>query len=212
LPVVIPYTLGELAGYCRDLCRLDVDLDVLPYPDWQRQSAWSDTGLPWLPPSPNIPTLQSAYCYAATGLVQATNLSEGRGTCKPFEYIGAPFIDPPSLLRMLAEWRLPGVLFREVYFRPGFNKYAGEVCPGIHLMLTDPHRFDPVLTGLALLVSAARLWPDDLRIEPGFGKWLDGDSWSTGKLAALDIAAFLARAQAACRDFVQKISPFCCYD
>jgi uncharacterized protein YbbC (DUF1343 family) len=143
---------------------------------------WSDTGLHWVPPSPNIPTPESALIYAGTGLVEGTNLSEGRGTTRPFELIGAPWVDSrfaPALNRL----GLPGVLFRETWFCPTFDKYAGEVVTGVQVHVTDREAFESVRTVVCLLDIASRLYPgqfawrlpdqgDDLLAGPGGGEVL----------------------------------------
>ncbi len=112
LPVLTDRTLGELALWLRAELRLDVRLEVIPVQGWRREDAWSATGLPWIPPSPNLPSLDSIHAYACTGILQHTTVSEGRGTCKPFEYFGAPFIDAFALVGRLNAARLPGVRFR----------------------------------------------------------------------------------------------------
>ena len=200
-PVFPALTMGELALWLQARQPLDVDLRVLPVHGWRRSVAWPQTGLPWIPPSPNLPTLSSAYAYACTGIVQASNVSEGRGTCKPFEYIGAPFLAAEPLARALAARRLPGVCFRPVYFQPGFNKFAGQVCAGVHLLVQDPARLRPLLTLLTLLQEIARQAPTTFELKPGFADWLDGASWSPARLTELDIPAYLAQAQTACRRF-----------
>ena len=109
LPVVIPYTMGELALLLNAKLGRQADLTVLPLEDWTRSEAWPRTTLPWIPPSPNIPTLDAAYAYLAAGVVQATNISEGRGTTKPFEYIGAPFLEAATLRAELRAAALPEI-------------------------------------------------------------------------------------------------------
>ncbi|MCX5197669.1 DUF1343 domain-containing protein [Streptomyces sp. NBC_00249] len=136
---------------------------------WRRESFFGATGLPWVPPSPNMPTPDTALAYAGTCLFEGTNLSEGRGTTTPFEVLGAEGVD-----RRWAEAAdglgLPGVWFREAWFTPSFSKHAGKVCGGVRLVVHDREAFDPVRTGIGLLVTARRTWG-------GFGwradHWID---------------------------------------
>ena len=132
---------------------------------------WYDqTGMIWIPPSPNMPTLATATVYPGMCLIEGTLLSEGRGTTLPFEQIGAPFIDPHKLVARLEtdSHLLPGVFFRPQYFKPMFQKHAGEVCAGLQLHITDRDQFKPLLTTLALLRAIAEIYPDQLqwRTEP----------------------------------------------
>ncbi|GHB63799.1 hypothetical protein GCM10010347_37210 [Streptomyces cirratus] len=124
---------------------------------WRRESFFGATGLPWVPPSPNVPTPDTALVYPGTCLFEGTNLSEGRGTTTPFEVVGAEGVD-----RRWAEAAnalgLPGVWFREAYFTPVFSKHAGKVCGGVRLLVHDRAAFDPVRAGIGLLVTARRTW------------------------------------------------------
>ncbi|AZM88428.1 DUF1343 domain-containing protein [Streptomyces sp. W1SF4] len=132
-------------------------LRVVPVSGWRRDSFFGETGLPWLPPSPNVPTPDTALAYAGTCLFEGTNLSEGRGTTTPFEVVGAEGVD-----RRWAEAAnglgLPGVWFRETWFTPAFSKHAGKVCGGVRLVVHDREAFDPVRAGIGLLVTARRAW------------------------------------------------------
>ncbi len=184
-------------------------LSVIPVRNWRRRDGWGRTGLPWVPPSPNIPTVESAYAYACTGIIQATTVSEGRGTCQPFSVIGAPFLDGRKLAAALNARRLPGVLLRETFFKPGFNKFAGQPCHGVQLMLRTPHRLRPLRTQMAILQELARLAPGEFKLTAGFGDWLDnGADWTPERLAGLDIPAFEAECAAACTAFRTRTAPF----
>lgn len=205
LPVVIGTTLGELALWLARKQRLDVDVGVLPVGDWRRTMLWSDTGLPWIPPSPNVPSLASAYCYACTGVLQPTTVSEGRGTCKPFEYFGAPFVDAGGLVAALNGRGLPGVAFREAYFTPAFNKYAGELCAGAHLMILEPRRVEPLKTMLAVLQELIRHGSAEFELTKGFSNWMDGEPWDVTKLSGLDTDVYLGGAAAQSRAFMDDI-------
>lgn len=211
-PVLPALTLGELGLWLKQQQRLSVDLHVLPVTGWRREMTWEETGLPWIPPSPNIPQPLSAYAYACTGIIQATSVSEGRGTCKPFEYIGAPFVNAQQLARELNAASLPGLVFREVYFKPGFNKFAGQVCGGVHLMLSDARALEPMRTMMTVLQTLARLHPGAFTLTPGFGDWLDNDyTWTPERLAALNIAAWLAEATDTAARFRAAAAGACLY-
>ncbi|MER5774907.1 DUF1343 domain-containing protein [Streptomyces sp. NPDC002039] len=152
---------------------------------WRRESFFGATGLPWVPPSPNMPTPDTALAYAGTCLFEGTNLSEGRGTTTPFEVVGAEGVD-----RRWAEAAnalgLPGVWFRETYFTPSFSKHAGKVCGGVRLIVHDREAFDPVRAGIGLLVTARRTWS-------GFGwradHWIDRLTGSDRVRALVDAGA-----------------------
>jgi len=122
---------------------------------------WFDqTGLPWIMPSPNMPTLDTAIVYPGMCLLEATNISEGRGTTRPFEIFGAPFIDAEKLCAELNKLRLQGVLFRENYFQPTFHKFTGELCGGAQLHVIDRSAFHPFQTGIEIIRVIRRLYPD----------------------------------------------------
>jgi uncharacterized protein YbbC (DUF1343 family) len=205
LPVVIPYTLGELALYLRHCQGLDVDLEVIPVGNYRRDLAWGETGLPWVPPSPNIPSLDACYAYACTGMLQHTTISEGRGICKPFEYFGAPWVEPEPLVRELQALGLPGVDFREVWFTPAFNKFAGELCAGVHLMIREARAMDAMGTAMGIVQALRRLHPDHFRPTAGFGRWLDGAEWSDETVDALDSESMAARIHAAGKEFAERM-------
>ncbi len=128
---------------------------------WRRGMTWEETGLPWIAPSPNMPTPTTARVYPGGCLVEATELSEGRGTTRPFQLTGAPFVDPKRLAEELNGRRLPGVTFVPNYFRPQFQKHKGAVCGGVELLVTDYPAFESYRTGVELLAAVHRLWPDD---------------------------------------------------
>lgn len=161
LPVRHGMTIGELALYLNARRGLGTHLSVLPMSGWRREMAWESTGLPWIPPSPNMPTPDTARVYPGGCLIEGTNLSEGRGTTRPFEWVGAPFIEPEAWAAALRAERLPGVHFRPCVFQPAFEKWKGRECGGVQLHVTDRERFKPYLTGLALIATARRLYPTE---------------------------------------------------
>lgn len=160
LPVRHGLTIGEVArliasgmpwGGERFAKPLDCDLEVVAMRGWKRADHFDVTSLPWVMPSPNMPTPDTALVYPGLCLVEGTNVSEGRGTTRPFEIIGAPFIDGHRLAEQLAADGLPGVAFRPLTFRPSFHKFAGQVCGGVQIHVIDRGAFRPYLTGVALL-------------------------------------------------------------
>jgi beta-N-acetylhexosaminidase len=169
LPVRHGMTVGELAHLFRDAFELDVDLTVVKMTGWSREMWFDDTGLPWVPTSPAMPKLETATVYPGTCLLEGTNVSEGRGTTTPFECLGAPWIDSFGLADDLNELNLPGVRFRPTRFCPSTSKHNRKTCQGIYLHVIDRSAFRPVRTGLHILSTLMRLWPDDFA-------WL-GTSW-----------------------------------
>ena len=149
-------TVGELALLFRAERKLDLELEVVPCHGWRRSTPFRETGLPWVYPSPNMPTPETALVYPGMCLLEGTNLSEGRGTTRPFELYGAPWLDAVRLAEDLARERLPGVLFRPVSFVPTWDKHAGVRCHGVELHVTDAERFRPFRTGLAAVLHARR--------------------------------------------------------
>ena len=148
-------TAGELALMFREELSLDVDLRVVSMKRWRRRMAYEDTGLPWVLPSPNIPTVDTAFVYPGGCLIEGTSLSEGRGTTRPFELVGAPWLDGDALARALERERIPGAGFRVAAFTPTFQKHAGVLCHGVQVHVFDRSRFPAFLTYL-LLVHHAR--------------------------------------------------------
>jgi len=161
-PVAIRHgmTIGELARMYKAERSLGVELEVVSCTGWQRDITFEDTGLPWVLPSPNMPTVDTAFVYPGQCLLEGTILSEGRGTTRPFEICGAPWIDARRLCELLAQLGLPGAVFRPAWFRPTFHKFAGQTCGGTQIHVTDRKSFQPVRTGLAVL-SAFRILSGD---------------------------------------------------
>lgn len=168
IPVRHGMTSGELARLLAAERGLDLDLAVSRMSGWARDVAYAETGLPWIPPSPNIPTVESARVYPGMALLEGTNLSEARGTARPFEMFGAPWLEPLALTEALAALDLPGVSFLPTRFRPMFEKHAGVSCGGAMLEVTNPAVFQPFETGLTIIETARRVAPRDFawRSEP----------------------------------------------
>jgi uncharacterized protein YbbC (DUF1343 family) len=177
IPVRHGLTIGEVArlrlpgmpwGGARFARPIEGDLTVVPMRGWRRAMNFVEAGLPWVMPSPNMPTPATALVYPGQCLFEATNLSEGRGTTRPFEIVGAPFLDGYDWAAALTEMSgkelpLPGVRFRPLSFRPTFHKFAGRSCGGVQLHVTDRAAFRPYATGIALIASAHRLAPAEFR-------------------------------------------------
>jgi uncharacterized protein YbbC (DUF1343 family) len=161
VPVRHGMTTGELALLFRDAFALGGDVRVVPLAGWTRAMHFEDTGLPWVLPSPNMPTPETARVYPGGCLVEGTNLSEGRGTTRPFELVGAPWIDAPAFAEALAQAGdaegLDGVVFRAAWFRPNFQKHAGRSCGGVQVHVVDRTTVKPFSTYLVLLREARRL-------------------------------------------------------
>jgi uncharacterized protein YbbC (DUF1343 family) len=159
VPVRHGLTIGELARLVAAERGLDLALEVVPMEGWRRELGFDETGLPWVLPSPNMPTLDTALVYPGACLLEGSNVSEGRGTTRPFEISGAPWIDGQRLAAALAGAGLPGLRLRPLAFRPSFHKHAGRACGGIQLHVEDRRRFRPLRTGVALLAALFELWP-----------------------------------------------------
>jgi uncharacterized protein YbbC (DUF1343 family) len=161
-------TIGELARLYNDTFGIGCELDIVRCEAWRRGAYYDTCDLPWVMPSPNMPTLDTAIVYPGMCLLEGTNLSEGRGTTRPFELFGAPFIDGKALATELGRYALPGVLFRPCVIEPTFQKFAGQRCGALQLHVIDRLAFNAFLTGLAVLIAVRKLWPDDLawRTEP----------------------------------------------
>jgi uncharacterized protein YbbC (DUF1343 family) len=149
MPMRHGLTIGELALLFNDVFELGARLEMAPMEGWRREMYFDETGLPWVMPSPNMPTLDTAFVYPGAVLFEGTQLSEGRGTTRPFELVGAPWIDAERLARSLNDLELPGARFRPVHFEPTFHKFSGQTCGGCQLHVTDRDRFRPVLASVA---------------------------------------------------------------
>jgi uncharacterized protein YbbC (DUF1343 family) len=151
IPMRHGLTVGEVARLFNDQFGIGAKLEVVAMQRWQRRQWFDQTGLPWVMPSPNLPTLESAVVYPGTVLFEGTNVSEGRGTTRPFELVGAPWVDAEPFAAAMNARRLPGVHFRPAVFEPTFHKHAGVSCGGCQIHVTDREAFQPVAAGVALL-------------------------------------------------------------
>lgn len=161
LPIRYGLTIGELALYFKKLNRLDLDLRIIKMENWERDMYFPKTGLLWNVPSPNLPTFNSTICYTGICFFEAVNISEGRGTTKPFEYIGAPWIDEDILYEELLKENFSDIAFRKRYFVPEFSKYKGEVCRGLEFFPLN-YKADFIKVALSLLKIIFKCFPDKI--------------------------------------------------
>lgn len=166
IPMRHGLTIGELAGLFNAHYGINCRLEVIPMKGWRRRMFFQDTGRIWVAPSPNLPTPASAMVYPGQVLWEGTNVSEGRGTCQPFELFGAPFIDPRRLRSSLAGASSDGFRLREHVFEPTFNKWRGRRCNGFQLHVTDPGRYNPYFSTLEILKAVYACWPEQFRWKP----------------------------------------------
>ena len=211
IPIRHGMTLGELARLFNDEFGIGAALHVVPVRGWSRAQAEPGQALAWVMPSPNMPTPDTALVYPGTALLEGSNLSEGRGTTRPFEIVGAPFVDADALAARMNALQLPGVHFRPVRFTPTFSKYSGERCGGVQLHVSDRDAFMPVRTGLALLKVLHDDYPHQFRFleasageDTPFFDRLAGNAWiRQAILAGESTEAIEARWQAPLRQFEQ---------
>lgn len=156
-------TVCELGRTFNEHFGIGCDLECVTMFGWSRSRWYDETDGPWVLPSPNIPTVDTTVVFPATVHLEGTQMSEGRGTTKPFEFAGAPYIDADDFAAVLAELQLPGVSFRSCGFKPTFQKHAGQACGGVQIHVTDREVFEPVIAGIAIVKSAFDMYGDDFR-------------------------------------------------
>ncbi|MDQ0482594.1 exo-beta-N-acetylmuramidase NamZ family protein [Guptibacillus hwajinpoensis] len=183
IPLRHGMTVGELAKLFNEEFDIGANLTVVEMEKWKRDMYYDDTPLEWVLPSPNMPTLDTALVYPGAALIEGTNVSEGRGTTKPFELIGAPFINATELANELNGLELPGVDFRAASFTPSFSKHAGKLTHGVQIHVTDKEAFERVTTGLSLVKTIHDLYPEDFEFRAensagvSFFDLLIGNGW-----------------------------------
>jgi uncharacterized protein YbbC (DUF1343 family) len=160
LPTRHGMTVGELARMFNEHFSIGCDLEILPMNGWSREMWHDDTDAPWVLPSPNMPTLDSATVFPGTVHFEGTQVSEGRGTTRPFELIGAPYIDPDDYAEALNALNLPGVFFRSCAFQPTFQKHGGVTCGGVQIHVLDRDVFEPVFAGVAMVKLIHDMYKD----------------------------------------------------
>ncbi len=194
-------TAGEIAGMWNgEWMTPKADLRVLPVPGWSRDQWWTDTGRVFVKPSPNMRAPETATVYPGTCIFEGSNVSEGRGTDKPFEKIGAPFISAAAYADALTSLGLPGVQFVPVAFTPTASDFTGQPCGGVEVVVTDRDAFDPVLTGLHMLKTVKALYPAQVTIT-GYASTLMGVPNLATRLPAESVADIAAGWQATLNQF-----------
>jgi uncharacterized protein YbbC (DUF1343 family) len=163
LPMRHGLTIGELARLFNEHFKIGCDLEVIQMKGWRRSMFYGQTGLPWVPPSPNLPSPVSTMVYPGQVIWEGTNVSEGRGTTQPFELFGAPYIDPEKIAATIGSESIPGIILREVVFEPTANKWRGRPCRGFQIHVTDPHKFRPYEIGLRLLQAVIKHHKKDFK-------------------------------------------------
>jgi uncharacterized protein YbbC (DUF1343 family) len=156
-------TTGELARMFNEEWGIGCDLEIVPMQGWRRAMWFDETDVPWVLPSPNMPTLDTATVFPGTVHLEGTQMSEGRGTTRPFELVGAPYIESEEFAAHLRALELPGVVFRSCSFQPTFQKHAGVICGGVQIHVIDRAEFKPVRTGVAVVLAAYQLYRDEFR-------------------------------------------------
>nr|WP_175073290.1 DUF1343 domain-containing protein [Terribacillus sp. AE2B 122] len=195
IPTKHGMTVGELASFFNEEFNIGADLRVVKMKGWRRSMDFDDTGLPFVLPSPNMPTVSTSFVYPATGLIEGTNLSEGRGTTRPFELIGAPFINSTNLAAELNSLSLPGVKFRAASFTPTSSKHAGKLSHGVEIYVTDRADFDAVTTGLYIIKTIHDMYPDDFEFLSNnfFDKLIGNDRVRTMILEGASVEEIMKR-------------------
>lgn len=221
IPMRHGLTIGELARLFNERFGLGADLDVVRMDGWKREMYFDDTGLSWVMTSPNLPTLDTAMVYPGTVLFEGTNISEGRGTTRPFELVGAPWIDAERFAAAMTRRNLPGVFVRPVMFQPTFHKHADQPCGGVQVHVLDRERFRPVLTGVSLIAefqqqSGEKFRWRDTPYEYVLDKPAIDVLWGSDHLRkALDrgmpVEEFAAAWQSGQREFEEMRRPFLLY-
>jgi uncharacterized protein YbbC (DUF1343 family) len=163
IPMRHGLTVGELAKLFNEEFGINCDLTIVAMDGWTRNLYFDETDAPWVMPSPNMPTIDTAVVFPATVYFEGTQVSEGRGTTKPFEIIGAPYIDAKDYREALTKLKLPGVIFREVNFLPTFQKHKDEICGGVFLHITNREEFKPVITGIAMIKTLYELYREEFK-------------------------------------------------
>jgi uncharacterized protein YbbC (DUF1343 family) len=163
LPVRHGLTIAELALFFKKYFKIECELEVVAMQGWERHLWLDETDAPWVLPSPNMPTVEAATVFPGTVFFEGTQVSEGRGTTKPFELIGAPYIDSQKFARELNSLNLPGVYFRAAEFQPTFQKHAGQTCGGVQIHVLDRDTFEPVRTGLSMVKAIVELYGSEFK-------------------------------------------------
>ena len=206
IPTRYGLTVGEYARYVNTDKGIDCDLTMIPCEGWKPTVYYDETDLLWVNPSPNIPTVNCAINYIGSCIYEASNLSEGRGTTRPFDWLGAPFVDEEALLRDMNALCLPGVTFRAMTFTPVFNKHAGQVCRGVELHITDRDAYRPFETMLHMFRHFKK-YPEFEMKRPGLALRLGQDILTED----YDPAAILAKCGEDMKVYCEKVEKYRMY-
>ena len=222
IPLRHGLTCGELALWLNKERGINCELDVIACKGLSRSMLWQETGLPWVMPSPNLPTIDSCLVYPGMVLLEGTNISEGRGTTRPFEIFGAPWLDNHKLVQHLNSAGLPGVIFRVLSFEPTFNKYAGQLCYGAQIHMTDPHIFESVRMTVEILRMAREMAARDFDWRPPpyeyeHKRWPIDILWGSDKLrreidSGMTTDNILAGVDDEMQKFTGQVEPSLLYD
>lgn len=210
-------TVGELALLFKDSFGYTCDLTVVAMEGWRRDMYFDDTELFWIPPSPNASSIDMSILYTGTCLIEGTNLSEGRGTTKPFECVGAPFIDGYALAKAFNAEELPGVIARPVSFIPTYQKFENEVCSGIHLHVTDRKTIQSLYTGITLIRLIAHMYPNDFSFRKNendkyFFDLIAGTKQLKQAIKENDVSTFMDHCAIEVKQFSKQREAFLLYD
>lgn len=204
-------TIGEMALLFNDHFRIGCRLKVVAMEGWRRSWWFEETGAFWVIPSPNMPTPDTAVVYPGLCLLEETNVSEGRGTTKPFQLFGAPWINAAALWKKLRSFNLPGVAFRQAAFIPMYRKYQNELCYGLELYVTDRQAFRPVATGLYIIAALLELFPEQMEIKDNFHRLMGTDTTAKRLLSGEPVEAVLADFEPELKQFVEIRNKYLLY-
>jgi len=213
IPVRHGLTIGELSQFFNEFyLHSKVDLTVIPMKSWRREMWFDDTGLPWIAPSPNMPTLNTAVVYPGQVFLEGTNVSEGRGTALPFELFGAPWIKGRELARALNRLALPGVTFRETRFQPTFSKYKDELCQGCQIHFQERDEYRPLETVLHIIKTVLEDYPDFVVFHSGYFDAIMGNSRvRTALLEGKSVESIVEEFSLDLKEFGRKRTPYLLY-
>jgi len=210
IPVRYGMTIGEYGGYINAVKNIGCELTVVPCEGLKRTDYFEDTGMIFVPPSPNIPTPESALNYIGTCLIEGTNLSEGRGTTHPFDLIGAPWLRAAPLIEKLNGYGFDGVIFRRAYFTPSYSKYCGVMCEGIQLHITDPKRYQPFEVAMRM-IDEIRANFADFKFTDTIDRLFGDDKLRTEYIGREKIDAFLAQNEVRIEKFKNEAKEYYLY-
>ena len=210
MPARYGMTVGEFARFVNEYAHIGCDLTVIPCSGWRRAMLFPDyASVNWMNPSPNLPTFEATLIYNGSCFFEGTNISEGRGTTRPYEIVGAPYIDAFRLARRMNELKLPGVIFRETHFVPTWHKYKDELCHGVQFHLTDLRAFNGFETGVRLYYAIREMFPEFEVIRPKQLDNLFGDD--ALRLGGEPLEALLARGRAESEAFRRETAQYLLY-